>query len=120
MSLTVQPSPITTYVLDGTDGHVDHAPATACGSACLRPLFSLVTDETGIDLAEKRDGSGFVLSWTDYVANEWTEEYPDLSLALLRLAVLQRCAESGFDRMFGQDHQQFPAAAYRAFAALTD
>ncbi|MCK0515955.1 hypothetical protein [Williamsia sp. DF01-3] len=30
------------------------------------------------------DGDTFVLWWTDYVANEWTETHPDLGTALAR------------------------------------
>lgn len=40
------------------------------------------------------------LWWTDGVVNEWTEHYDSLALALLRVAVLDRCVES--DLSFGQ------------------
>lgn len=41
------------------------------------------------------DGGAFVLWWTDYVANEWTEIHPDLGTALARLAVLHHCVTHG-------------------------
>ena len=41
------------------------------------------------------DGDTFVLWWTDYVANEWTETHPDLGTALARLAVLHHCVSHG-------------------------
>lgn len=34
------------------------------------------------------------LTWTDGVANDWTEEYPSKDLAELRLAELLRCVEN--------------------------
>jgi predicted RNA-binding Zn-ribbon protein involved in translation (DUF1610 family) len=36
------------------------------------------------------------LSWTDGVTGEWVEDYPSLSSALLRIAVLARCGETGW------------------------
>ena len=41
------------------------------------------------------DGDTFVLWWTDYVANAWTETHPDLGTALARLAVLHHCVTHG-------------------------
>lgn len=40
------------------------------------------------------------LSWSDYVANDWAEEYPTLSIAIARASVLVACAEGGFEEAF--------------------
>lgn len=40
------------------------------------------------------DGEQFVLWWTDRAANEWTETYSDLGIALTRLAVLHQCVST--------------------------
>jgi len=42
-------------------------------------------------------GNSFIVSCGDYVANEWSEDYPTLSLALARVAVLVKCGEVGFN-----------------------
>lgn len=48
-----------------------------------------------------------VLSWNDGFLNEWLEEYPTLSLALVRLAALARCAENDFHSSFTGDRDAF-------------
>lgn len=45
-------------------------------------------------------GDGFSVTAGDYVANEWVEVYPALSLALLRVAVLVKCGEHDFEKLF--------------------
>jgi hypothetical protein len=48
---------------------------------------------------------GYVLSWTDYVANDWAEAYLDLPVAVARLAVLVAIDQETFgpfDTMFVQ------------------
>lgn len=59
-----------------------------------------LTYETRLFLAEIRQGApdrelpeGATLWWTDGVANEWAEHYPDVPTAILRLAALIRCVE---------------------------
>ena len=42
-------------------------------------------------LNEDTDSPTYELRWTDYVINEWYEEYTELSLAIARLAVLTEC-----------------------------
>jgi hypothetical protein len=68
--------------------------------------------ETGTKVAEVAlDGGGFarlndvgpgayVLCWTDGVANDWVEQYGDLSTALARLAALVACGNG--ERWFRQ------------------
>lgn len=52
-------------------------------------------------------GDGFSVTCGDYVANEWTETYPTLSLALLRVAVLVKCGEHDFEKLFAKDADTF-------------
>jgi hypothetical protein len=59
-------------------------------------------------LAEDR----FQLRWTDGVINTWIEDYPTLSVALARLAVLVACGESGWEANFAEtDREMFGVAA---------
>jgi hypothetical protein len=54
------------------------------------------------------EGAKFIVNWTDYVANEWTEEYDLLSEALMRLAMLAACKESNWELGFStspEEHQ---------------
>ena len=43
---------------------------------------------------------GWTLFWSDCVANDWSEHYRDLSVALCRAGALMRCGESGWARGF--------------------
>lgn len=52
-------------------------------------------------------GDGFSVTCGDYVANEWVEVYPSLSLALLRVAVLVKCGEHDFEKLFAKDPDTF-------------
>ena len=49
-------------------------------------------------------GEGYELAWTDYVANDWSETYPNLDAALSRLALLIRGADRGFVDHTPTDH----------------
>lgn len=76
---------------------------------------SIVTYADGHIFAElTADGGEFELRWDDGVANEFTETYDRLSLALLRLGVLVRLAEGDFAAMFAQDD----AAEFTLFAEV--
>lgn len=51
------------------------------------------------------------LDWTDNVANDWAESYPQLDQALLRLAVLESAVRQ--DRLFQREVADFQIAADR-------
>lgn len=72
----------------------------------------------GVSLGWRRVDNKYVLTWTDFVANDWTEEYVDLSVALLRLACLARCEEDDWSPGFRDDATKFPDMADRAFGFL--
>jgi hypothetical protein len=61
--------------------------------------------EVGVSIYE-HDGK-FILRWTDFVANEWAEEFPTMSVALLRLASLIACGESDWHNGFNQVPAEF-------------
>lgn len=52
-------------------------------------------------------GGAYGLVCGDYVANEWEEVFPTLSLALLRAAALVACGEVGFRGFFTSDSEEF-------------
>jgi len=49
----------------------------------------------------------YTLHWTDGVANDWTESYPLLSLALARFATLVACAENDWQKGFVSSNNDF-------------
>lgn len=57
----------------------------------------------------------FVLSWGDYVANDWEETFGALSHALLRLAMLAKCCESSDVRFFAVPEEDMPAVSEKLF-----
>ena len=68
----------------------------------------------GDDLAMLEEG--YHLWWSDCVANEWEEFFPDLSSCLARLAVLVACGEHNFEPTFVQNGEEFRAVATDFFA----
>lgn len=56
-------------------------------------------------LNEDTDTPTYELRWTDYVINEWHEEYAELSLAIIRLGVLADCI--GNDTSFEHTREDF-------------
>jgi hypothetical protein len=70
----------------------DQNPDPQCGSStCFQAQINRVEYESGYR---------WQLYWTDQVANDWTEEYDDASLALLRLAALVHSYEHDFESFF--------------------
>lgn len=60
---------------------------------------------------------GYSLWWTDYVANDWLEWYPSLSVALARVAALLLCGEH--ERAVGFTATSFPEATALFFKEVT-
>lgn len=63
----------------------------------LAPLEFDLAGKSGIKIEPYTNAEGknvYVLSWTDYVINEWHETYTTLPQALARVAVLCACLES--------------------------
>lgn len=66
--------------------------------------------DTIVSLLVHDDGSA-TLSWSDGVANTWSEPHPSLSFALLRLAALEHCADSDWERGFKSGFDGFRSSA---------
>lgn len=64
----------------------------------------------------RRTSDGYTLWWTDYVANEWQESYPTLSIAFARLAVLQHLGEGGWEDGFATSEKHFTQVANQFLA----
>lgn len=60
--------------------------------------------------------AGYVLWWSDCVANDYEEFYIDLSVCLARLACLVACGESEFEKGFNNDARSFVDVARYFFA----
>ena len=72
-----------------------------------KELFSvIISDDAKAIVSQGTDDSGY-LWWTDFVANEWLEHYQTVSLAIARLALLQACGESVWDKVFRQTPTEF-------------
>ena len=54
--------------------------------------------------------SGYQLSWSDYVANEWTEQFTELSLVFARISALAKCQEQNWQTGFVQSPSGFVSA----------
>lgn len=73
----------------------------------------------GVEIERNYDiyNNGYVLKWTDFVANEWREEYGTLAQVLLRLAVLVQCGENDWEMGFTESEpSEFYETASRFFA----
>lgn len=55
----------------------------------------LKTTEYEAHITGVSEDEGFSLHWHDYVVNEWSEWFPTLPQALLRLATLEHCSLTG-------------------------
>lgn len=70
--------------------------------------------ECGVEITEFVSRSGekaYAVYWNDYVANEWTEYFPTLAIALARVAVLAECVENG--DVYGKNSLEFTFDASR-------
>lgn len=78
--------------------------------------------QCGITIDSFTNASGenvYRVLWTDYVANDWSEYFATLSLALTRVAVLSACVEedlktdTSLSLMFKFESSAFADHAYR-------
>ena len=70
--------------------------------------MSVIRCEVGGAVARIDDlGMSAQLWWTDGIANEWTEEFPTVALAVLRLASLFKCSESDWVDGLAVESEEF-------------
>lgn len=72
-------------------------------------IVDLRLDDTHVMVGQWEDG--YVLLWTDYVANDWCEFYSTLSTVLARLSLLMYSRETQWRAAFDLGAEAFPAAA---------
>lgn len=75
----------------------------------LKPILDWRTDETHARIVRPdwlTDGRPFVLHWTDYVANDWSKQFENLSEAVVALAMLIRCGEDAWRSGFNVDGEE--------------
>jgi len=78
-------------------------------------IDQMMFGDTYVKMGRHQDG--YVLWWSDGVANDWTEFYPSLSLALARLATLAAAAESDWQAGFTSGPADFAREAKKLFNA---
>ena len=76
----------------------------------IAPVIALTRNDFQAAIYPTPDGQ-FDLTWTDYVANEWTELYPTLPLAIMRLGVLVSCADTNWAEGFAHEADEFTLRA---------
>lgn len=70
--------------------------------------------EVNVSIHQEDDGT-YSLLWDDCVVNEWSENFPALSMALARLASLIACGESEWEKGFTQQPPDFLTVADEFF-----
>lgn len=88
-----------------TSAHPDYQP-NMTDFDISKEVCVIINDDVKAVVSQGADDSGF-LWWTDFVANEWLEHYPSVSLAIARLALLQACYESAWEKGFAQTPTEF-------------
>jgi hypothetical protein len=74
-------------------------------------LYSFIVDKYHIGIELHENDGKYSLWWTDFVANDYTETYDSLPVALAGLAVLLACGDSDWERFFKHDNQDFSVLA---------
>lgn len=85
--------------------HPDYIPNQTDLDTASR-VFEITTNDINVIVFVHADDSAF-LYWNDGVANEWCEHYPSLAYAYGRLALLQACAESAWEKGFVHSPRTF-------------
>lgn len=99
--------------LDVVSAHPDYTP-NKVDYEIAKPLFSATFNDYSFTVSQGADDSAFLM-WSDGI-NEWIEHYEKLSHAIARLALLQGCAESVWEKCFTQNPKQF----VNEFSKFTD
>lgn len=89
--------------------HGDYQP-TMTDYEMAKLLFVYDMGDVTALISQGADDSGFI-RWTDHVANEWIEHFPNVSLAIMRLATLQACGENSWEKGFVHTPKGFARVA---------
>lgn len=74
-------------------------------------LYSFIVHKYNVGVELHKADNKYSLWWTDFVANDYTETYDSLPIALAVLAVLLACGDSDWERFFKHDTQDFSVLA---------
>ena len=84
-------------------------------------LAQFIADKFSTGVNIEASDKGYTLWWTDFVANEWFENYDNLSTLLLRLAILVYCGEKDWEIGFVEnDPRAVEIMASRFLASQTN
>lgn len=100
--------------LDVVSAHPDYTPNRNDYETATEVMRVSFEDYT-IVISQGADGSAF-LWWTEGI-NEWLEHFEKLSHAIARLAHLQSCAESDWEKGFAS-HPRYFAQQFEIFINL--
>ncbi len=101
--------------LDVVSAHPDYTP-NKVDYDIAKTIISAVVGDYQFKILQGADDSAF-LTWNDGVANEWTEHFEVLSHAFARLAHIQSCAESAWEKGFNS-HPRYFAQQFERFINL--
>ena len=87
---------------------IAHAMSVAGFVVAVREVVVITREDVTARIHEKPNGD-HVLTWHDGIANEWSENYPDLPVALVRLACLMECERQGWATGFRDTPAEFTA-----------
>jgi hypothetical protein len=91
--------------LDVVSAHADYTP-NRIDYDNSKKLFGTVIGGYAFTISQGSDDSAYLV-WNDGVANEWMEHFEKLSHAFARLAHLQACAESDWEKGFASHPRYF-------------
>jgi hypothetical protein len=91
--------------LDVVSAHADYTP-NQIDYDHAKELFGAIIGDYCFTIKQGTDDSAY-LNWNDGVANEWTEHFEKLSHAFARLAHLQACAETNWEKGFASHPRYF-------------
>ena len=97
---------MTKLLFDVESAHPDYTPNAIDYDVAKELFFVIINQDAKAVVSRGADDSGY-LWWTDFVANEWLEHYPTVSLAIARLALLQACGESAWEKGFTHTPKEF-------------
>lgn len=101
--------------LNVVSAHPDYTP-NKVDFDIAKEIVRAVINDYSFSILQGADDSAY-LRWDDGVANEWIEHYEKLSHAFARLAHLQSCAESNWEKGFAS-HPRYFAQQFEIFVNL--